>query len=86
MYQSKNGEIILPKKISFLHLDMNTHKGEISALDYIFPKLVRGAICLLDDFGITMAREQMINEKKWFLNKNYHICELPTGQGFVIKY
>ena len=41
---------------------------------------------LLDDFGILVAREQMLNEKKWFAERNYNVCELPTGQAFVIKF
>ena len=79
-------KIDVPKKLSFLHLDLNTHIGEIQALEYLFPKLVKGGVCLLDDFGITMGREQMIHEKKWFSERNYNICELPTGQAFVIKH
>ena len=78
--------INLPNKISFLHLDLNTHIGEIGALEYVFSKLVQGAVCLLDDFGDTMGKEQMIHEKKWFEEKKCNICELPTGQAFVIKY
>ncbi len=78
-------KINLPKEISFLHLDMNTHIGEIAALEKLFQKLVKGAVCLLDDFGILVAREQMLNEKKWFAERNYDLCELPTGQAFVIK-
>ena len=78
--------IKLPKKISFLHLDMNTHIGEIAALKVLFPRLVKGGVCLLDDFGMSLAKEQMLEEKKWFSKINYNICELPTGQAFVIKH
>ena len=78
--------IKLPKKISFLHLDMNTHIGEIAALKVLFPRLAKGGVCLLDDFGMSLAKEQMLEEKKWFSKINYNICELPTGQAFVIKH
>tara|TARA_B100001029_G_C15047753_1_gene448377 strand:- start:108 stop:839 length:732 start_codon:yes stop_codon:yes gene_type:complete len=78
--------ISLPDKISFLHLDLNTHIGEILALEKLFSRMSKGAICLLDDFGETIGKEQMIHEKKWFLERNHYVCEIPTGQAFVIKH
>ncbi len=77
--------IRLPEKISFLHLDMNTSIAEISALDKLFDRMVPGAICLLDDFGLLIAKEQMNNETAWFNRRGYQICELPTSQALVIK-
>jgi O-methyltransferase len=77
--------IELPKKISFLHLDMNNSLAEIGALEAVFENLVDGAMCLLDDYGMSIAREQMLSESDWFQKKGYLICDLPTGQGLVIK-
>ena len=34
---------------------------------------------ILDDFGITMGREQMIHEKKWFSERNYNICDIAIS-------
>ena len=75
----------IPKKISFLHLDMNTSIGEIGALDFLFNRVTPGGIVLLDDFGLVLAKEQMKNETAWFLERGYSICELPTSQALVIK-
>jgi O-methyltransferase len=77
--------IKMPEKISFLHVDMNSSIAEIGALNALWDNLVPGAICLLDDFGLLIAREQMINETVWFNQKDYLVCELPTSQGIVIK-
>lgn len=78
-------EIEMPKKISFLHLDMNSSTAEIGALETLFDKMVRGAICILDDFGYSIAKVQAEHELEWFSRKGFMVCELPTGQGLVLK-
>ena len=72
-------------KVAFLHLDMNSYKAEISALDYLWPKIPIGGVIVLDDFGLYSHRAQMEKELPWFKNKNQNILELPTGQGIIIK-
>lgn len=78
-------EIKMPNKISFLHIDMNSSIAEIGALEVLFKKMVRGSICLLDDYGSDNAMVQMKAELDWFTKKGYFVCELPTMQGLVIK-
>lgn len=78
-------EIKTPNKISFLHLDMNAAIPEIGALEVLFKKMVRGSICLLDDYGADIAINQMKAELDWFTKKGYFVCELPTMQGLIIK-
>ena len=78
-------EIKTPNKISFLHVDMNAAIPEIGALEFLFKKMVRGSICLLDDYGADIAINQMKAELDWFTKKGYFVCELPTMQGLVIK-
>jgi len=75
----------MPEKISFLHVDMNSSIAEIGALNAIWERVVPGGACLLDDFGLLLAREQMINESEWFGRRGYMVCELPTSQALVIK-
>lgn len=75
----------MPEEISFLHVDLNTSKAEIAALEVLFDKVVSGGIILLDDFGLLIAREQMIHETEWFGKRGYMVCELPTSQALVIK-
>ena len=77
--------ISIPSKISFLHLDMNSSIAEIGALEVLFEKMVPGSICLLDDFGMEVAFNQMKAELDWFTNKGYYICESPTSQGIIVK-
>lgn len=78
-------QVTMPEKISFLHLDMNTSVAEVGALEILFERMVPGSICLLDDFGLLLAREQMLHETEWFRRRGYMVCELPTSQALVIK-
>jgi O-methyltransferase len=78
-------QVEMPEKIAFLHLDMNTSVAEIAALDILFERMVPGSVCLLDDFGLVIAREQMVNQTEWFRRRGYMVCELPTSQALVIK-
>lgn len=74
-----------PSTISFLHLDMNSAKSEIGALETLFDRLVPGAICLFDDFGLSMFQENCQSSLAWLRNKGYSPVEFPTGQAIVIK-
>jgi O-methyltransferase len=74
-----------PERVSLLHIDMNNAPTEIAALDELWPKVVPGGIVLLDDFGWSGYVEQTVDELEFFKERDYHVLELPTGQGLVIK-
>ena len=74
-----------PEKIAFMNLDLNNALAEIGALNVLFDRMVPGAILVLDDYGWLWYRAQKEAEDLWFLERGYHVLELPTGQGLVIK-
>lgn len=74
-----------PRKISFLHIDMNSSRSEIAALEHLFDKVTKGGIIVFDDFGWMGYDRQTVAEIEWLKNHNHKILELPTGQGMVIK-
>lgn len=76
---------VAPEKIAFMHLDLNHAESEIGALEVLFDRMVPGAILILDDYGWLDYRQQKQLEDPWFLARGYHVLELPTGQGMVIK-
>jgi len=79
-------EQAVPEKIAFLHIDMNSEKAEMLALEYLFDKVVPGGVIVFDDFGWSCNINQMRAELA-FMNKHGHaILESPTGQGIVIKH
>lgn len=74
-----------PARIAFMHLDMNSAKAEIGALEVLYDRLVPGGYLLLDDYGWHHYRQQQIAEDAFFAPRETRVLELPTGQGMVIK-
>jgi O-methyltransferase len=79
-------KVTVPEKIAFLHIDMNSEKAEILALEYLFDKVSPGGFIVFDDFGWTCNANQMTAELAFMNERGHHILELPTGQGVVIKH
>ncbi|MCX7113808.1 MAG: class I SAM-dependent methyltransferase [Proteobacteria bacterium] len=76
---------VAPKKIAFMHLDLNNADAEIGALEVFFERMVPGAVLVLDDYGWLAYRAQKLAEDPWLEKRGYRVMELPTGQGLVIK-
>ncbi|WP_019500999.1 TylF/MycF/NovP-related O-methyltransferase [Pseudanabaena sp. PCC 6802] len=78
-------EKAVPEKIAYLHIDMNSTKAEILALEALFDKISPGGMLILDDFGWLAHQDQALAEIKFMNDRGYKILELPTGQGLVLK-
>lgn len=74
-----------PERVAYLHIDMNTAAPEIAAAEYFWPRMVPGAIMLLDDYGFGAHIEQKQAFDKFAAEKGVAILSLPTGQGMLIK-
>jgi O-methyltransferase len=72
-------------KVSYLSIDMNLAAPEKAALDYFWPKMVPGAIVVLDDYGFQGHEEQRIMADAFAASKGTKILSLPTGQGLLLK-
>jgi O-methyltransferase len=75
-----------PEKIAFLHIDMNSEKAEMLALEHLFDRVTPGGIIVFDDFGWTCNVNQMTSELAFMKERGHQVLELPTGQGIVIKH
>ena len=73
------------EQVAFLHLDMNSYKAEIGALDALWEKIPIGGVIVLDDFGLISHRAQMEHELPWLKQRGQDVLEFPTGQGLVVK-
>ena len=74
------------EKISYLSIDMNCAEPEIAAARRLWPRLVPGAVLLLDDYGGGPAYQR---QKQGFdalaEELGFRILTLATGQGLVVK-
>ena len=75
----------LPDRVAFLHLDMNSSKSEISALEVLFDRISPGGVIVFDDYGWVGYQAQQKAEDKFVQARGHRILELPTGQGLLIK-
>ena len=73
------------ENVCYLSLDMNCAIPEVAAAEYFWPKMVSGAIALLDDYTYVGYEEQHKAFDKFAYQKNITILSLPTGQGLYIK-
>lgn len=74
-----------PEKIAFLHIDMNSAKSEIAALEVLFDKVTSKGMIIFDDYGWSGYVKQKIAEDEFMKKRDHSILELPTGQGLLIK-
>ena len=59
----------LPKKISILRLDTDFYSSTKIELEILYPRLVSGGICIIDDYGYWRVARQAVDEyfgnQKW---------------------
>ncbi|MDR2186694.1 MAG: TylF/MycF family methyltransferase [Azonexus sp.] len=72
-------------EITYLHLDMNCVLPEVAALDYLWDRLIPGAIVLFDDYAYFGYQPQKEGTDEWAAKMGVAIASLPTGQGLLIK-
>ena len=56
----------LPKKISLLRLDTDWYDSTKVELDILYPKLIKGGILIIDDYGDMKGAKKAVDE---FFNK-----------------
>ena len=78
--------LIDAEKVSYLSLDMNSAEPEIAAARQLWPRLVHGAIVLLDDYGGGPAYARQKNAFDTLADElGFIILTLATGQGLIVK-
>ena len=59
----------LPKKISILRLDTDFYSSTKKELEILYPRLVSGGVCIIDDYGYWRGAREAVDEyfgnKKW---------------------
>lgn len=61
---------IIPDKISLLRLDTDWYESTYHELKYLYPKLSKGGVLLIDDYGSKQGAKRAVN--KYFGENNLH--------------
>lgn len=79
------GEI--PKKISILRLDTDWYESTLHEMEHLFPRLVKGGIIIIDDYGHWQGCKQAIDEyfKKNHIELFLHRIDYTCRMGVKIQ-
>jgi len=69
-----------PESIVYLHIDLNSAKPTLSALNFFYPKLVNGGIIIFDDYGQVGYSDTKDVVDKFFSDKQGILFKSPTSQ------
>jgi hypothetical protein len=71
--------------IAFASLDLNASAPTAEALKYLYPRLVPGAMLVMDDYGCPGYEDQRGVIARFFEGQPEQVMALPTGQALVVK-
>jgi len=72
-------------RISILHLDVDIYEPSVTVLDYLYPRLVKGGVLMLDDYGIFPGETKAVDD--YFKDKDVQILKFPFAMtpSYIIK-
>lgn len=70
-------------RVSFVYSDLNIAAPEIAAAEYLWPKMVPGAIYMIDDYGMFPVTRAAFDD--FARSKGVKIASLASGPGLMIK-
>lgn len=73
------------KKVAFLSIDLNVAAPEEAALRHFWPRMVPGAVVVLDDYAFCGYEAQHEVANIFAAEMQVPILTLPTGQGVIVK-
>lgn len=72
--------------VAYLYIDMNSAEPEIAAAEHFWPRMVPGAMMVLDDFGFLDHGEQRESFTAFAKRHDAPLLYCPTGQGIILKH
>jgi len=73
------------RTFSFVHVDVDLYQPTRDSIEFFYPRLVKGGVLLLDDYGFEICPGARQAADEFFAGKPEPVLEIPTGQGLVIK-
>ena len=77
--------LVKTERIAYLSIDMNSVIPEIAAAEYLWDKIVKGGVIVLDDYSYSGYLPQKYAFDEFAKKMKVQILQLPTGQGVIIK-
>ena len=74
-----------PKKICWLHIDLNASKPTLNTLNFFYYRIERKGVILIDDYADDNYIETRKLIDKFFRGKKDILMQLPTGQAIIFK-
>ena len=73
----------IPKKISILRLDTDWYESTLAELKHLYPKLVRGGVLIIDDYGHFKGSKKAVDE--YFANQDVWMHYVDYACRLLIK-
>lgn len=72
-------------RISLLNLDTDIYEPAVTVLEYLFPKIVRGGILILDDYGVFPGETKAVDD--YFRGQSVTIRKFPfcMTPSYIVK-
>lgn len=75
----------VPERIAYLSIDLNSATFERQTMEVLWPRLVPGALVVIDDYGFRGHEEQHDFWDGLARDNGVGVLALPTGQGLLVK-
>lgn len=77
---------VADRRFSFVHIDVDLHQPTRDALEFFYPRLVRGGMLVCDDYGsLQCAGARRACDEFMATCPERTMIHLPTFQGLVVK-
>ena len=77
------GHEVANERFSFVHLDMDYYDGTLAALEFFWPRMVKGGVILTHDYGSFPAPTKAFDE--FFRSRSEPVIELSGIQALAMK-
>ena len=75
----------IPNKIAFLRLDTDWYESTKIELEILFPRLVKGGVLIIDDYGHFEGARKAVDEYFSQLSDNYFMHRIDYSARIIIK-
>jgi O-methyltransferase len=75
----------IPEKIAFLRLDTDWYESTRHEMEFLFPRLSKGGVLIVDDYGTWTGARKAVDEYLVQTNESLFIARGEGGVGYGVK-